>query len=85
MNHQYYNPVKIYFGAGELQNLKNVLDSRKVYLVIFPEARSLGLLEKIQKILGNQLIGIEENVFPNPDVSNLTEGYKKFWANYSFR
>ena len=83
MSYQYYNPVKIYFGAGELQNLKNVLDGRKAYLVIFPEARGLGLLEKIQKILGNQLIGVEENVLPNPDVSNLTEGYKKFWANYS--
>jgi phosphonate metabolism-associated iron-containing alcohol dehydrogenase len=83
MSRQYHNPVKIYFGIGELQNLKAILNGRKAYLVIFPEARNLGLLEKIQKILGDLLIGIEENVFPNPDVSNLKEGYHKFWANYS--
>jgi phosphonate metabolism-associated iron-containing alcohol dehydrogenase len=83
MKYQYYNPVQINFGVGELLNLKSILNGRTAYLVTFPEARQFFLLEKIQKVLGNQLIGIEEKVFPNPDVSNLSEGYQKFWHHHS--
>jgi phosphonate metabolism-associated iron-containing alcohol dehydrogenase len=83
MQYQFHNPVHVHFGVGTLNRLKEILNGRNAYLVTFPEARQFGLIGKLEKLLGEQLVGVEENVFPNPDVSNLSDSYQNFWARHA--
>jgi len=82
MINSYYNPVKSAIGQGAIQKLKDVTQGKAVFLVCFPEAASLGLLSKIQGLLGNQLVGILDQISPNPDVSSLQTQYDRFWETY---
>lgn len=78
----FYNPVSTYFGHGSLSKIKELTENETVTLVTFPEAESLGLIEKIQLLLGNRLVHIIDNVQPNPDVSHLKETYENFWRKF---
>ncbi|MGE8540540.1 MAG: iron-containing alcohol dehydrogenase PsrA [Acinetobacter sp.] len=78
----FYNPVSTYFGAGSLSNIKALTENQTVTLVTFPEAKSLGLIEKIKLLLGDRLIHIIDDVQPNPDVSQLKETYENFWRTF---
>lgn len=75
----FYNPVATYFGSGSLCKIATLTEGHKVTLVTFPEARDLGLVEKIKGLLGDRLIYKVENVQPNPDVSQLRTIYEDFW------
>jgi phosphonate metabolism-associated iron-containing alcohol dehydrogenase len=75
----YYNPVATHFGAGSLNRLDELTRGQTVALVIFPEARGLGLLDRIQALLGERLLHIVEEVQPNPDVARLRGTYERFW------
>jgi phosphonate metabolism-associated iron-containing alcohol dehydrogenase len=79
----YYNPVASVLGSGVIDQLPRLLKGRKAFLVTFPEARGLGLLDRVIAVLGNQLVGIEERVQPNPDVAELADTYAQFWRKYS--
>ncbi|MEN8282200.1 iron-containing alcohol dehydrogenase PsrA [Acinetobacter gerneri] len=83
MSNNFYNPVSTYFGYGVLNKIDELTAGEKITLVIFPEARQLGLLDKVQNILGNKLLHIIEDVQPNPDVAQLKHTYENFWANFS--
>lgn len=83
MSYLYYNPVASTLGCGVIEQLPGILKGRKAFLITFPEARGLGLLDRITEVLGEQLIGIEEQVQPNPDVAELADRYAQFWRNYS--
>ncbi|TBU73264.1 iron-containing alcohol dehydrogenase PsrA [Phytopseudomonas daroniae] len=76
---QFHNPVATYFGSGSLNQITSLTEGQTVALVIFPEARGLGLLDKIQALLGERLIHIVEDVQPNPDVAQLRATYERFW------
>lgn len=71
----YHNPVRISAGAGSLQQLPALLAGRNCLLVTFPEARSLGLVQRVQDLLGAQLQGVVDCVQPNPDVQWLAPLY----------
>lgn len=75
----YHNPVATHFGAGSLSQIVALTEGQTVALVIFPEARGLGLLEKIKALLGKRLVHIVEDVQPNPDVGHLRATYERFW------
>ncbi len=75
----YYNPVATHFGGGSLNKIVELTEGQTVALVIFPEARALGLLDKIQALLGERLVHIVEDVQPNPDVAQLRATYERFW------
>ncbi|WP_445116755.1 iron-containing alcohol dehydrogenase PsrA [Acinetobacter sp. WZC-1] len=79
MSTMFYNPVTTYSGNGSIQRISDLTEGQKVALVIFPEARQLGLTERIQKLLGKRLIYIVEDIQPNPDVSQLAQTYQQFW------
>lgn len=79
MNTQFHNPVDTRFGWGSLLQLADVTANQKVALVTFPEARGLGLIERIQDLLGDRLIYVVEDVQPNPDVAQLRDTYERFW------
>lgn len=82
VNHSYHNPVATTLGPGALQRLPAILAGRKAFLVTFPEARSLGLLTKIEQVLGASLAGMDEHVEPNPDVARLAQVYQRFWQTH---
>lgn len=83
MSHRYYNPVAIRFGAGVLSELPEVLAGRRAALIAFPEAGSLGVVDRLRSILGPVLVGIEDDIQPNPDVTLLAPLYERFWRAHA--
>ena len=79
---QFHNPVVIDAGEGALAHLPARLGNRRAILITFPEARRLGLCERIQNLLGAQLVAIETDVQPNPDVSWLAPLYERLWREH---
>ncbi|WP_369662572.1 iron-containing alcohol dehydrogenase PsrA [Variovorax sp. V15] len=80
MPHTYHNPVSIHSGRGSLERLPAILHGRRVVLVTFPEARGLGLIARLEGLLKDSLVGVVEDVRPNPDVEQLEALYNKFWS-----
>lgn len=76
---RYHNPVQSVLGAGALDQLPSLLEGRRAALVIFPEARSLGLLARISVLLRGQLARVIEDIRPNPDVAELGQTWSQFW------
>lgn len=81
MSHEYFNPVRSVYGAGALLSLPALLDGRKAVVVTFPEARQLGLVGRLEALLGDRLAGVIEDVLPNPDVAELRPLYEHFWRD----
>lgn len=79
MTARFHNPVDTRFGWGSLLELAEITENQKVALVTFPEARGLGLVDRIQDLLGDRLVYIVEDVQPNPDVAQLRDTYERFW------
>lgn len=79
MTAHFHNPVDTRFGWGSLQELAAITEHQSVALVTFPEARGLGLVDRIQALLGERLVYIIEDVQPNPDVAQLRDTYERFW------
>ena len=82
MTATYCNPVRSVFGAGALSSLPDLTRSRAVALVTFPEAGALGLVSRIEGLLGTQLRCVIDKVQPNPDVAELAATYDAFWADH---
>ncbi len=76
---RFYNPVDTRFGWGSLELLAGLTEGQTVALVTFPEARALGVVERIQAMLGERLVYLVEDVQPNPDVAHLRRTYERFW------
>jgi len=79
MTARFHNPVDTRFGWGSLQELAALPEGQSVALVTFPEARGLGLVDRIQDLLGDRLVYVIEDVQPNPDVAQLRDTYERFW------
>ncbi|MFJ4346282.1 iron-containing alcohol dehydrogenase PsrA [Pseudomonas sp. NPDC089401] len=79
---QFHNPVAIHFGAGSLDRLGELTGAESVVLVTFPEARALGLVARVQALLGERLVQVIDNVQPNPDVAWLREVHERFWHDH---
>ncbi|MGB3127583.1 MAG: iron-containing alcohol dehydrogenase PsrA [Pseudomonas sp.] len=79
MTARFHNPVDTRFGWGSLLALADITQGQTVALVTFPEARGLGLVARIQDLLGDRLVHIIEDVQPNPDVAQLRSTYERFW------
>jgi phosphonate metabolism-associated iron-containing alcohol dehydrogenase len=76
---RFFNPVDTRFGWGSLEQLASLTEGQTVALVTFPEARALGLVDRIQALLGERLVYVIEDVQPNPDVAHLRGTYEQFW------
>lgn len=79
----YHNPVRTVYGAGALLSLPELLAGRRTALVIFPEARALGLLGRLEALLGAHLACVIDQVRPNPDVAELAALYDGFWRDHA--
>jgi len=81
--YRYHNPVAIRIGSGALNELPSALAGRRAVLVTFPEAAGLGLIDRVRGILGSALLGVEDRIEPNPDVSYLAPMYQRFWHDHA--
>ncbi|HZS83423.1 MAG TPA: iron-containing alcohol dehydrogenase PsrA [Stellaceae bacterium] len=79
MHSRFHNPVSTIIGAGALASLPAVLAGRRTVLLSFPEARALGLVERVRALLGPALIAVETETVPNPDAAFLARLYDWFW------
>lgn len=82
VSYRYHNPVAIRVGAGSVEALPELLAGRHAILVTFPEARGLGLVDRLTTILGPACVGVEDRIDPNPDVSYLASMYERFWRDH---
>lgn len=83
MTANYHNPVQSVYGAGALSSLPDLLAGRKCAVVTFPEARSIGLLARVEDVLQDRLACVIDQVQPNPDVAELTRTYEWFWREHA--
>jgi phosphonate metabolism-associated iron-containing alcohol dehydrogenase len=81
MPHHYFNPVRCVFGSGALSELPGLVGDRQAVLVTFPEARSLGLVDRLESLLGSRLRRVIDAVQPNPDVAELSGMHQQFWRD----
>lgn len=79
----YYNPVRISVGSGSLNQLPALLAERSCLLVTFPEADSLGLVQRVRQLLGQHLRGVVDCIQPNPDVQWLAPLYERVHRQYT--
>jgi len=81
MNFSFYDPVRILFGRGQLNNLHLQNFPGKKALIVISAGKSIrqnGYLDRVEKQL--DMAGIEHVIFdkilPNPILSHVTEGAK---------
>lgn len=79
----YHNPVSVHAGINSLSRLASVVANRRALLITFPEAAALGIEQLITSLLGDRLVGIENAVQPNPDVSWLASMYERIWHQHA--
>lgn len=79
----FYNPVNVHAGRGSLEALPRLLGPRRAILIAFPEARGLGLVDRIGELLGERLAAVETGVLPNPDVAWLAPMYERLWRDHA--
>jgi phosphonate metabolism-associated iron-containing alcohol dehydrogenase len=75
---RFFNPVRCVCGPGALDTLPELIGGRSCALVIFPEARALGLLGRLERILAASRCHLVEDVQANPDVAELAGQYDAF-------
>ena len=78
---RYHNPVDVHFGAGALDELPSLTRGRSVTVVTFPEAPSLGLPDRLRRLLGASLAQVIDRTESNPDVASLAAMYESFWGS----
>ncbi|MEQ6475271.1 iron-containing alcohol dehydrogenase PsrA [Comamonas sp. wu1-DMT] len=79
----YHNPVHISVGRNSLDQLPALLAGRSCLLVTFPEAESLGLVQRMRQLLGAQLRGVIDSIAPNPDVQWLEPLYEQVQRDHA--
>ncbi|RYF38300.1 MAG: iron-containing alcohol dehydrogenase, partial [Comamonadaceae bacterium] len=62
--------------------LPHLLGERRAILIAFPEAPSLGLVDRMRSLLGSRLAAVETDVRPNPDVEWLAPMYERLWRDH---
>lgn len=84
MQFTYYNPVKIRFGVDYLEAIKSIATAQKStrFLLVTSKGFSkMGLSDKIANALGAQLVGIADEILPNPQLKHL-HGIKSTLAEF---
>jgi len=83
MSWKFHNPVAVTFGEAALERLPSELAARTAVLVAFPEAASLGYVERVQRLIGPALAGVVDDIEPNPDVLRLERLHARFWNEFA--
>lgn len=69
---QFHNPVRIRFGAGRFEDLREVIGGRRYGLVSYDEAPFDELCARLRHMAGPPVIQITD-VTPNPDMASLAQ------------
>ena len=75
--------MRVIAGNGSLNQLPALLVGRNCLLVTFPEAGSLGLVQRIRQLIGEQLRGVIDSIPPNPDVQWLAPLYEQVQRDHA--
>ena len=70
-NWQHWNPVRVVFEPGALERLDDELDGHRAVLVTTPGFRRRGIVARIEVALGRRLVGVIDDVQPNPDLRDV--------------
>lgn len=79
----YHNPVNVIAGINSIEKLRALLAGRHCILVTFPEARELGLVQRVRQLVGDQLRGVIDSIAPNPDVQWLSPLYEQVQQEFA--
>lgn len=79
----YHNPVRVVAGPSSINQLPALLAGRRCLLITFPEADSLGLVQRVRGLIGAQLCGVIDAIEPNPDVRWLAPLYERVMREYA--
>ncbi len=74
MRFNYHNPVKIHFGVKWLETVENLaqrLKDTKFLLITSQGFSKRGLSAQIQNVLAKQLVGVVDEIVPNPQIKHL--------------
>jgi hypothetical protein len=77
------NPTRVVFGIDSLARLPELVRGRSTVIVTFPEARSIGLTERLIALLGETLLEIITDTQTNPDVAELARLHDDFHARHA--
>jgi phosphonate metabolism-associated iron-containing alcohol dehydrogenase len=73
-NFSYYNPVKIHFGTGKLNELDKIMGNRKALLLTSPSFERTGRVNQIcEQVEG--IVHVNSSVSPNPEFNILSNIY----------
>ncbi len=75
----WHNPVAVEFAWGGLQRLPRIVGDKPVLLVLFPEARDIGLRAELERLLP-RLAGVVDDVRPNPALRHIESLHRRFWT-----
>lgn len=84
MQFTYYNPVKIRFGVDYLEAIKSIaenLKSARFLLVTSNGFSKRGLSAQIQNVFAKQLVGVVDEIAPNPQIKHL-QGIKSTLSDF---
>ncbi|WID98646.1 phosphonoacetaldehyde reductase [Bosea vestrisii] len=79
MNWAYWNPVKIRFGTGVLDEVAGLIGKRRWALVTYDQPIFRELSERLAKAAGAPVVTIN-NIETNPDCADLVESCRQFGA-----
>ncbi|TVR15582.1 MAG: iron-containing alcohol dehydrogenase family protein [Planctomycetota bacterium] len=69
----FHNPVPVTFSPGAISDLSAHLHCRRAVLVTTRGFKVRGLVDQIQSLMGERLVGVLDDVKPNPDLPDLDE------------
>lgn len=72
MTFSYFNPVKIDFCIDYLEAIKTIKDS-KILLITSKSFSKKGISKAIENALNRDLVGIIDEIIPNPQIAFLTQ------------
>jgi alcohol dehydrogenase class IV len=70
-------------GSQQSRSAAGLAGRRSCLLVTFPEAESLGLVQRMRQLLGAQLRGVIDSIAPNPDVQWLAPLYEQVQRDHA--
>ncbi|NMB11682.1 MAG: phosphonoacetaldehyde reductase [Firmicutes bacterium] len=67
----FHNPVRIRFGVGCLEEIREITKGYHVILLTTPGFSRRGVVERVKKLIGPALIEVVDTIGPNPELDNL--------------
>lgn len=77
---KYFNPVRVIFAPGAIKAIAEHLPYSRIALVTSAGFTRRGVVGRIQATLGDRLVGVLDDVNPNPDVLDIDTQARKLRA-----